>query len=349
MQKKFVILAGILIVIAALLIILVVPGPGDESDYQSEVIVQDLDTPWAMAFLPDDRLIFTERGGKVKIWDGNQVTEVADINVKEVSESGLLGITVDPDFNNNKYVYLYYTTQNNGNRISRFRLNSNLTEETVLIDNIPSSGIHNGGRLKFGPDGKIYATTGDAGDKPLAQDINSLAGKILRLNKDGTVPGDNPFNNYVWSYGHRNPQGIAWNTENQIMYAAEHGPTRNDEVNIITKGGNYGWPLEEGNSTSGNYNDPMVFYDNFTLAPSGIAFLEGNLYVTGLRGNQLRQLVLSPDGQTVTNQTALFTDLGRIRDVVAYNGDLYICTSNNDGRGIPKVGDDKIIRIKVGT
>ncbi|GAB4315219.1 MAG: PQQ-dependent sugar dehydrogenase [Methanobacteriaceae archaeon] len=349
MQKKLIILVLVVIIIAAALIFLFTPHPIEESGYQSEVIITNLDTPWAIAFLPDDRMIFTERGGKVKIWDGNQVSDVGNINVKEVSESGLLGITVDPDYNKNQYIYLYYTSQNNGNQVSRFQIkNNNLTNETVLLGNIPSSGIHNGGRIKFGPDGKLYITTGDAGDEPLAQDINSLAGKILRMNKDGSIPEDNPFGNYVYSYGHRNPQGITWDTSNGLMYASEHGPTRNDEINIIEKGGNYGWPIVQCDNTTDQYINSLRCFNEFTLAPSGIAFYENSLFVTGLRGNQLRRLVLDSSGKKIISEEELFNNLGRIRDVVEYKGYLYIATSNSDGRGVPKIGDDKIIRIKTG-
>ncbi|MCK9150568.1 PQQ-dependent sugar dehydrogenase [Methanobacterium alcaliphilum] len=346
MNKKLVLFLIIIIAVAAAVLYLIWPQPVNEEGFQSQVVVTGLNSPWAIDFLPNGTMIFTERGGEVSVWEGNSVHSVGNISVKAEGESGLLGIAVDPEFDKNNYIYLYYTAQNS-NRISRFVLNQKLENETILLDDIPSSVVHDGGRLKFGPDGKLYATTGDASQKPLSQDINSLAGKILRLNKDGSVPADNPFNNYVWSYGHRNPQGITWNSENGIMYAAEHGQTRNDEVNIIIKGGNYGWPLEQGDNATGKYVNPLIYYDDFTLAPSGIAYLNGDLYVTGLRGNQLRRLALSSDGRSVTDQNALFTNLGRIRDVVSHDGYLFICTSNLDGRGVPKVDDDKIIRIKI--
>jgi len=168
----------------------------------------------------------------------------------------------------------------------------------------------------------------------------------LRLNKDGTIPEDNPFNNYVWSYGHRNPQGLTWGN-NDIMYSAEHGQQRNDEVNIITKGGNYGWPVEEGSNITGKYENPLIYYTNFTLAPSGMAFFQNKLYIAGLRGNQVRQIVLDESGQKVISEVELFTNLGRIRDVVEHNGYLYVSTSNYDGRGVPKINDDRIFKIKI--
>jgi glucose/arabinose dehydrogenase len=299
-----------------------------------------------MAFLPDGRMIFTERPGRVNILEGKQVKLVANINTTATGESGLLGVAVDPEFDQNRYIYLYYTS-GNSNRVSRFELDETLRNETILLDNIPASQIHDGGRLKFGPDGKLYITTGDASQRELAQDRNSLAGKILRMNSNGSVPDDNPFGNYVYSYGHRNPQGIAWGSGG-IMYASEHGQSRNDEINIITSGSNYGWPVIEGNQTSSGMVSPLRAFTEFTLAPSGLAYYQGRLYQAGLRGNQLRQMVLSADGKNMVGEEALFQDLGRIRDVVEYNGYLYISTSNRDGRGIPKSGDDRIIRVKVG-
>ncbi len=335
----------ILIVILAVFIF-IVPQSVNETGYSSEILAQNLEVPWAIDFLPDDRMIFTERGGKVSILEGKNVSTVGQVNVTQNSESGLLGIAVDPNFTQNNHIYIYYTF-GNYNRISRFKLVGNqISNETVILDNIPASSIHNGGRLKFGPDGKLYATTGEAGNSQLAQDLGSLGGKILRINSDGSIPGDNPFGSYIFSYGHRDPQGITW-SKNGTLYESEHGQTRNDEVNIIIKGGNYGWPTYEGNETSQGYIKPLRAYTELTLAPSGIAYYQGALYVAGLRGTQLRKITLSADGGSIMGEKATFTELGRIREVVEHNGYLYITTSNRDGRGVPQNGDDKIIRIKM--
>lgn len=349
-MKKWIIVVIVLVAILAIAGIISLfsePTPPNTPKGETNTLAQNLDVPWAMDFLPNGTMIFTERTGKVNLLEDNGIVKtVADINVSQVTESGLLGVAVDPNFTQNRYIYLYYTHDGGVNRISRFLLNGSLTNETVLLDNIPGGSTHNGGRLKFGPDGKLYATTGEAGNQNLAQDINSTGGKILRMNPDGTVPGDNPFGNYVYSYGHRDPQGLAW-SPNGTFYASEHGATMNDEINIITKGGNYGWPIVQGNENQSDYISPIRAYTDFTLAPSGIAFYQDKLYVAGLRGSQLRILNLSSDGKTVTGESVLINDMGRIRDVVEHEGFLYICTSNRDGRGLPQSGDDKIIRIKL--
>jgi len=313
-------------------------------DYELEIIAENLDTPWSIDFLPDDTSIFTERGGNVGIIKDKKTMIIAALDVNEVSESGLLGITVDPDYKKNNFIYVYYT-YDAGNRVSRFTLeDETLSEETILLDNIPNAKFHDGGRVKFGPDGKLYITTGDAVQPSSAQDINSLAGKILRMNKDGSIPEDNPFRNYVYSYGHRNPQGLAWNEEGKL-FSSEHGPTRNDEINIITLGGNYGWPQEC--TESGDFMNPIRCFTEFTIAPGSLAYHENNLYVSGLRGTQLRKLTLDEDNSNVLGEEELFTDLGRIREVVVHGGYLYFTTSNYDGRGIPRINDDKIMRVKI--
>ena len=247
--------------------------------------------------------------------------------------------------NKNNFIYVYYSHEK-GNRVSRFVLNEKLGDEFILLDNIPSAMFHDGGRIKFGPDNKLYITTGDATEPSSAQNLNSLAGKILRMNKDGSVPNDNPFGNYIYSYGHRNSQGIAWHPLSQGLYSSEHGPTRNDELNIIIKGENYGWPNVECNEISEKYKNPIRCYSEFTLAPAGIAFYKNDLYVVGLRGSQLRRIVFDENHKTIISEEALFSSLGRIREVVEHNGYLYLATSNKDGRGIPKINDDRIIRIK---
>ncbi|EKQ55854.1 MAG: glucose/sorbosone dehydrogenase [Methanobacterium sp. Maddingley MBC34] len=348
MRMKLLAIAVIPLILLVIVVafILFVPQSINETGYSSEILAQNLEVPWALDFLPDDRMIFTERGGNVNILEGKNVLAVGHVNVTQNSESGLLGIAVDPNFIQNNYIYIYYTF-GNYNRISRFKLvGEQISNETVLLDNIPASSIHNGGRLKFGPDGKLYATTGEAGNSQLAPDLGSLGGKILRINVDGSIPEDNPFGSYIYSYGHRDPQGITW-SKNGTMYESEHGQTRNDEVNIIIKGGNYGWPTYEGNETSQGYIKPLRAYTELTLAPSGIAYYQGALYVAGLRGTQLRKITLSNDGESIMGEKATFTQLGRIREVVEHNGYLYITTSNRDGRGVPQSGDDKIIRIKM--
>lgn len=348
MRRSFLVIAVIPLILIAIFAVVMLFTPEksvNETGYASETIAQNLEVPWALAFLPDDRLIFTERGGTVSILEGSNVKSVGKINVTQNSESGLLGVAVDPDYNQNHYIYLYYT-KGNKNFISRFTLDGTLKKETVLLDNIPAASIHNGGRLKFGPDGMLYATTGDAGDKALAQDLNLLGGKILRLDANGSIPVDNPFGNYVYSYGHRDPQGIAWGP-NGIMYSSDHGDEANDELNIIKKGGNYGWPVYEGNNTATGYIKPLRAYTEFTLAPSGITYYQNAVWMAGLRGTQLRRLTLSGDGNSVMGEKGFFTELGRIRDVVEYKGYLYICTSNRDGRGTPLDGDDKILKIKI--
>lgn len=350
MKKSYIFLIIVVLLIIGLIAYFqLVSTPIPQPSGTTTILAKNLDLPWAIDFLPNGTMIFTERVGKVNLLENNgTVVTVGNINVTEGVgiEPGLLGIAVDPNFNQNHYIYLYYTYGVYTNRISRFVLNENLTDEKVLLDNIPGGAFHNGGRLKFGPDGKLYATTGDTENSSSAQDKNSLGGKILRLNPDGAVPSDNPFGNYVYSYGHRDPQGIAW-SPNGTLYESEHGNIMDDEINIIIKGGNYGWPIVQGNESAPGLINPIRVYTNFTLAPSGIAFSDNHLYVACLRGTQLRVLNLSSDGNAITGEYELFTNIGRVRDVVEFNGYLYICTSNLDGRGIPQPGDDKIIRYKI--
>ncbi len=344
MKKRNFIFIAIIILLLIVLFYLF-QKPIKQQGFKIEILAENLDTPWSIDFLPDNRMIFTERNGRVNILDNGNIKVLAKINVSEISESGLLGIAVDPDFTENMFIYLYYT-YDKGNRVSRFVLNGKLEQEFLLLENIPNARFHDGGRIKFAPDGKLYITTGDATQPSSAQDINSLAGKILRVNKDGTIPDDNPFNNYVYSYGHRNPQGIAWDKVTRHMYASEHGPTRNDEINIILKGKNYGWPEVQCNEISEQYTNPIRCYTEFTLAPSGIALYNNALYVAGLRGTQLRKIVFNKQSN-ILYEEELFSNFGRIRDAVVHNGYLYIATSNRDGRGIPSFNDDKIIRVKL--
>lgn len=330
-------------------------GPEPVAGIATEIVAENLDIPWGIAFLSDGQLVFTERAGKVKLLDKGVVHEVA--GVVHLGESGLQGIAVDPNFKENGFVYLYYTySRSNGlfNRVSRFILSNNtLEKETVILENIPGNVFHDGGRIRFGPDGKLYVATGDAGKAELAQDLNSLAGKILRLNPDGSVPADNPFGSLVYSFGHRNSQGFDWHPETGVLLATEHGSSKRDEVNLIIKGNNYGWPLKLCNEgiEAKAFVEALLCFDEWTLAPSGAAFYSGNklqlknhFIYTGLRGEQLR--VLSLENGKILSDKKLLDGFGRIRDVVqGPDGWLYFATNNTDGRGSAKPGDDRIYRI----
>ncbi len=251
----------------------------------TEVILRNLEVPWSLAFDPGGRLFFTERGGRVRLWErGRLQTEpVAFLPVAAVGEGGLLGLALAPDFGQTHFIYVYYTYRNTSgglsNRVVRLvEQNGKGLDAVTVLDGIPGASIHDGGRLRFGPDGKLYVTTGDAANAPQAQDLRSLAGKILRLNPDGSVPADNPFRGSpIYSYGHRNPQGLDWHPVTGVLFATEHGQTAHDEVNIIQPGGNYGWPQVSGEQTGENFIPPLLQTGNNTWAPSGTSFYRGNL------------------------------------------------------------------------
>jgi glucose/arabinose dehydrogenase len=337
-----------------------VPSP-DQGEPQSSIVAQNLDTPWALAFLPDNSILFTEREGRVRFIDKNgnlQQQPVAVITeVREISEGGLLGIAVHPDFTSNNYVYVYFTygttNQNTNNRVVRYKFaNNSLTERTVIVDAIPGAPNHDGGRIKFGPDGYLYIATGDSQEPSLSQDRASLAGKILRVTDDGKPAPGNPFNTAIYSYGHRNPQGLTWDEKGQL-WSTEHGrsgfPSGLDELNRIAPGKNYGWPTIQGDETKGEMEKPVLHSGSDTWAPSGAAFYpgrgeEGSIFFAGLRGQGLYEATLN--GNSVNLKKHFDGQLGRIREVVlGPDGFLYITTSNHDGRGTPKADDDKILRI----
>jgi aldose sugar dehydrogenase len=316
------------------------------------VVARRLEVPWALAFAPDGRLFVTERPGRIRVVkDGRLLPDpVARLPVAAVGEGGLLGLALHPDFARNGHLFVCYTAPARGglvNRIARFTVRGDEAgDEVVLLDDIPGAPIHDGCRLAFGPDGRLYATTGDAADPPLAQRRDSLAGKILRLNPDGSVPADNPFpGSPVYSLGHRNPQGLAWDGAGRLL-AAEHGPSGHDEVNHIQPGRNYGWPAARGRAGDPRYVDPLLESGQDTWAPSGIAWLRGDLYVAGLRGRRLLRLAIEPDLALRGVSALLEGTHGRLRDVVAGpDGALYVATSNRDGRGWPAQDDDRILRL----
>lgn len=317
-----------------------------------EVVAENLDIPWDMVFLPDSSMLVTQRAGTL-LRIGKNTTPITIEGVAHIGEGGLLGIALHPQFSRNNFVYLYLTTRTGDaltNRVERYTLSGNqLTQKTSIIENIPGAQYHDGGRIAFGPDGKLYITTGDAGVSTNAQNTDSLAGKILRLNDDGSVPTDNPFGNAVWSYGHRNPQGIAWDASG-VLWATEHGRSgvRSgfDEVNLIVKGANYGWPTIEGDKSATGMQTPITNSGaSETWAPSGATVIDDTLLFAGLRGQSLYSAPISGTtlGPIAANLTSQF---GRLRTVtVGPDGFLYILTSNKDGRGTPAANDDRIIRI----
>jgi glucose/arabinose dehydrogenase len=317
-----------------------------------QIVADGLEIPWEIAFLPDDTLLITERPGRlVKIGKDRKVIPIN--GVRHVGEGGLLGLALHPQFSQNGFSYLYLTSQNGStviNRVERYRLRgTTLSDRVVIINNIPGSTFHDGGRIAFGPDGLLYITTGDAGNENNAQDTQGLAGKILRLHDDGSIPEDNPFNNEIYSWGHRNPQGLTWDRDGNL-WATEHGrsgiATGFDEVNLITKGSNFGWPTIQGDRGAPNLQTPKAHSGaNTTWAPSGAVYSEGRIFFAGLRGEAIYEAVMS--GTNITSvKTHLANQFGRLRTITnGPDGDFYILTNNTDGRGTPKPNDDKIIKM----
>lgn len=330
-----------------------VTKPSDEKPTE-EIIATGLDTPWEIAFLPDNSMLVTERSGNL-VHITKDKTKIEIPGVIETSEGGLLGMALHPNFNANKRIYFYYTTDTAGrtiNTVESYKFeNGELTDKKIIITNIPGSSNHDGGRIAFGPDNLLYITTGDAGNEESAQDSSALSGKILRLMDDGSVPADNPFGNAVYSFGHRNPQGLAWDSKGRL-WSTEHGPSGFasgfDELNRIDKGKNYGWPVIQGDEEQNNMVSPIVNSGKKeTWAPAGLAYFRNGFYFAGLRGQTLYKANLDDSGGYQSLSALLTGKYGRLRAVVAGPDDsLYISTSNTDGRGTPQTGDDKIIKLK---
>lgn len=322
--------------------------PSEESAKQGDatVLLTKLEVPWSIQKI-NDTLYVAERGGAIVKWEQDKMTREPvelDHSLSDNPEAGLLGFVLSPDFPESKEAFAYYTYEQNGNPMNRIvvlQYTSQYWKETdVILDGIPSGNYHHGGRLKIGPDQKLYATAGDASQEALAQDSRSLGGKILRLNLDGSVPEDNPFpDSPVYSLGHRNPQGLAWDEKGQL-YSSEHGPSGYDEINKITPGKNYGWPAITGDEKKAGMESPLFHVGTGTWAPSGIAYHEGSLYIGALRGEAVKTFDFEDKkaGNVVTGA-------GRIRDILIDGENLYFVSNNTDGRGNPDQEDDKLYRL----
>jgi glucose/arabinose dehydrogenase len=336
----------------------------DGTRFSVEVVAQNLEIPWAMAFAPDGRMFFAERPGRVRVFERGQVLAAPALvlaDVAAVGEGGLLGIAVHPDFANNHFVFLAYSARLAGGsretRVVRYReVGNTLGEPAVILDRVGAADIHDGARVRFGPDRKLYVTMGDTAAPPTAQDLGTLTGKILRINDDGSVPGDNPFaGSPIFSYGHRNPQGIDWHPVTGEPWGSEHGQTGNDEINRLQPGRNYGWPVIEGDQTRAGMETPILFFSP-SIAPSGASFYTGtaitgfrqNLFVGALAGQHLLRVRFDPNdpNRIAGTERLLAGQFGRIRDVVSGpDGALYLCTSNRDGRNTPVAADDRIVKL----
>ena len=337
--------------------------------FKIEKVVGGLEVPWSMVWAPDGRMIFTERPGRVRVVENgtlrpNPFFVVPD--VEKSGESGLMSVALHPQFSSNHFLYLSYAYSSGGVRVRVVRYRETpegFVDRKVIIENMPAAQFHAGCRIRFGPDGKLYVTTGDATRRELAQKMDSLAGKTLRLNDDGTVPQDNPFVGQqnarpeIWSLGHRNAQGMDWQPDSNLMFQTEHGPSGfdgpggGDEVNIVEKAKNYGWPTIHHTQSRAGLESPLLEYTPACAPASGMFYrgsvfskFKGNFFFGCLRGEMLIRVAL--DGRRVLGQEGIVNNYGRIRDVAeGPDGYLYFSTSNRDGRGKPAEDDDRILRI----
>ena len=316
------------------------------------VVTEGLEAPWDIAFVDADTALVSQRdSGRVIEVGSNGDQRIAGVieDVDARGEAGLHGLTV-----HDGYLYAYYGTAED-NRVDRFELSGEpgalgLGEREGVVSGLPIGNVHNGGRIAFGPDGKLYLAGGDfqeLRDARFTQDPDHPAGKILRYNPDGSIPDDNPWpGSAAYSMGHRNVQGLAW-ADDGTMYAAEFGQDEWDELNKITPGANYGWPTVEGRGGTEEFTDPVQQWRPAAASPSGMAYAGGTLYIANLRGERIRTVDVSDDTRSETHFTGQF---GRLRHVeVAPDGSLWVLTNNTDGRGQPRAGDDKILRIELPT
>ncbi len=325
--------------------------PGPRKVRVTDTLATGLDTPWGIAFLPDGDALVTQRdaGTISRLTPDGKLTKVGDIpQTVPSSEGGLLGIAVSPKFEQDQQVFVYVSTSDD-NQVLRMSYDGRrISDVEPIITGIPVGSIHDGGRLAFGPDGYLYVSTGETGNEDLAQDKGSLGGKILRVRPDGTPAPGNPFpDSRIWSLGHRNVQGLAFDDDDRL-WASEFGNDTWDEVNLIEPGKNYGWPVGEGDANLKGYVDPYVQWHPEDASPSSVAFADGALWVASLRGNRLWEVPVTDKGTLAQPIPHFVGDYGRLRAVTAApDGSLWLGTSNQDGRGFPADDDDRIFRVSI--
>ena len=330
-----------------------------------DVVVDGLNNPWEMVFAPNGDIYFSERDGR--IWKIESFGEAKFIKTFPKSgsyEGGTLGLALHPNFEENKKIYVYQTNlelEFFQNKVFSFTVDGDeLIDKQTVIDGIPGAPWHDGGRIAFGPDGKLYITTGDAVNPGWSQDLSSLAGKILRINPDGTIPDDNPFDSSpIFSYGHRNPQGIAWSNDG-LLVSSEHGPSGemgygHDEINVIQKGKNYGWPIVVGDSYDDSFVNPIIHSGQSTWAPSGMVYfdsekipsLDGKFLVGALRGQHLMVVDIANDGSLISAEKMFEGEFGRIRTAqIGPDGVLYLLTANGDNDKIVRISEAPVVEVE---
>ena len=332
------------------------PSPGEHQGDPTtliDVMADNLEVPWGLDFLPDGSALVTERdsGRVLQISEEAEPEEIAEIEVENAGEGGLMGLAVSPDFEDDDTIYLYFTSSSD-NRVASLDLSEDDPEPEPIVTDIPSGSTHNGGQLAFGPDDYLWASTGDSGVPEFSQEEDNLAGKILRFDTEGEAADDNPTNDsLVYALGLRNVQGLAWDSEDEL-YAVEFGADVADEINHIVEGGNYGWPRFEGDANHENYIDPIVTWDPFEASCSGATFAEDTLITACLRGQRLWTMELSSPGEIDSEPEATIVgEFGRLRSVaVDEEGTLWVTTSNQDGRCETNQGchidddDDRVLR-----
>lgn len=373
-RKSLLGIAGVIIIIIAISVATVLSTPSDttvpipepattdnanQTNKGIRTIAQNLDVPWAIDIAVDNRIFFTEKPGRLGMIHANGTLAsepVVNIHTADIGEAGLMGLALHPNFTQNHLMYVYHTYAKNGGLYNKVLMltekNNKIVNSKIILDGIPASDSNNGGRIKFGPDGKLYVSTGDSETPELAQNTKSLAGKLLRLNDDGTIPDDNPIpESPVYSYGHRDIQGFAWHPITKKLYASEHGPAGNDEVNIIEPGSNYGWPIEVCNHSTSSapirFETPEYCF-NPEIAPSGLTIAASNklgyqndILFTTLRGSHLHHIDLE-----TRIQDNVLVGYGRLSDIVeAHDGSLYVLTTNRNAIGIGNANDDHILQI----